>query len=73
MDPLPFTWRELDEMDQASREEEWDRTASVMAAVVNSQRVKNPVKPQDLNPYRRARKKQQPAQRKEESPLLMFL
>jgi hypothetical protein len=59
-------------MDHALRLEEWDRTANLMAAVVNSQRVKNPIKPDDVNPYRRAATKRRKP-KKEESPLLMFL
>lgn len=71
MNPDPYTWRELDLMDQARRCEEWERAASIMAAVVNSQRTKNPIDPAKLNPYkqRRTAKKKRP----EVSPLLRWL
>lgn len=60
-------------MDQAAKDEQWDHTAALMATIVNSQRVKNPVKADDLNPQKRAKRKRRARQRKEESPLLMFL
>lgn len=71
MNPDPYTWRELDLMDQARRCEEWERAASIMAAVVNSQRTKNPIDPAKLNPYRQRRKAKK--KRPEVSPLLRWL
>lgn len=71
LNPEPYTWRELDLMDQAARCEEWDRAANIMAAVVNSQRTKNPVEPDRLNPYKKRQKAKK--KRPEISPLLRWL
>jgi hypothetical protein len=71
MNPEPYTWRELDLMDHSLRCEEWDKTASIMAAVVNAQRTKNPIEPDRLNPYKKRRKAKK--KRPEVSPLLRWL
>jgi len=73
MDPSPYTWRELDDMDWALRQEEWDRTAHLMAAVINSQRVKRPVDPRKLNPYSQQRQHRQRKPVQQLSPLLRYL
>jgi hypothetical protein len=71
LDPLPFTWRELDEMDFGRASEEWERLSSLMATVVNCQRTKNPVKPDQLNPMKKLARRRKP--RREISPLLRYL
>lgn len=58
-------------MDHSLRCEEWDKTAKIMAAVVNAQRTKNPIDPDRLNPYKKRRKAKK--KRPEVSPLLRWL
>lgn len=60
-------------MDWARREEQWDIASNLMASIANSQRTKNPVKPEQLNPYRKAIKRRKAKSQPEVSPLVRYL
>jgi hypothetical protein len=60
-------------MDWARREEQWDIASNLMATIVNSQRGKNPLKPDQFNPYKKAIKRRKAKPQPEVSPLLRYL
>jgi hypothetical protein len=60
-------------MDWARREEQWDIASNLMATIVNSQRGKNPLKPDQFNPYKKAIRRRKAKPQSEVSPLLRYL
>jgi hypothetical protein len=78
IDPRPFTWRELEEMDFERRDELHNLNALIRATMINVKRKRGQgVDPAKLNPFVLLRRRQNEQRRRqpaaEISPLLRYL